>query len=166
VPTVVAKPAPTAVAANPRVAEPLRVPEASMPESLNKRASAKASAAEAKMNRQIAAVEQPNQIAGNKDLVSDLKTLTGSEKPLGKAGSGPTGRLQDLPSPVRESVPRLSVSMLIYSSKPGERYININGSRMHEGQEVSGGVKVEEITPDGAVFIYQGYRFYKPVIGD
>jgi general secretion pathway protein B len=138
-----------------------------MPENLSKGARAKAAVAEAKVSKQHTALEQPGQVTGGKELVSDLKTLTASEKPAGKtAGSGPTGRLQDLPSTVRDSVPRMSVSMLIYSSTPGDRYININGSRMREGQEVSAGLKVEEITPDGAVFSYQGYRFYKPVIGD
>jgi general secretion pathway protein B len=158
-------PPPTTTA---RMAEPPRAPEASTPENLSKKARAKAAVADTKVNRQqYTALEQSIPATGGKELVSDLKSLTGSEKPAGKAGgSGATARVQDLPSPVRDSLPRLSVSMLIYSTKPGDRFININGSRTREGQEVSAGLKVEEITPDGAVFSYQGLRFYKPVMGD
>jgi general secretion pathway protein B len=157
-------PAPAAVAARPQ--EPVRAPGPAAPENLNKKALAKA-AADAKMNKQVAPLEQANQGLGGKELVADLKSLTESEKPAGKKpGSVPAARLQDLPSPVRDSLPRMAVSMLIYSAKPGDRYININGAKMHEGQEVAAGLKVEEITPDGAVFSYQGMRFYKPVIGD
>jgi general secretion pathway protein B len=158
-------PPPTTIA---RMAVPPRVPEAPTQEDLSKKARAKAAVADAKVNKQQhAALEQAIPVTGSKELVSDLKSLTASEKPAGKAaGSGTTARVQDLPSPVRDSLPRLSVSMLIYSAKPGDRFININGSRTREGQEVSAGLKVEEITPDGAVFSYQGMRFYKPVMGD
>ena len=142
-------------------------PRTRPPKFPGKKPQPRAAVPDAKTNRQHIASEQSGQIAGNKDLVSDLKALTGSEKPAGKAaGSAPTARVQDLPSSIRGSLPSdfgLDAHLL---RKTRDRYININGSRIHEGQEVSGGLKVEEITPDGAVFSYQGYRFYKPVIGD
>jgi hypothetical protein len=56
--------------------------------------------------------------------------------------------------------------MLIYSKKPDQRWININGSKRREGDEISAGLKLEEITPDGAIFSYLGTRFYKGVIGN
>jgi general secretion pathway protein B len=165
VPVVKAPPGPAPLAA--RVQEPARVTAAPASENPVKKEHPKTPAADAGVSRPNTLSEQPNQVMGGKELVSDLKTLTGSEKPAAKgAGTDATARLQDLPSSVRNSLPAMSVSMLIYSAKPVERYININGSRMHEGQEVSAGLKVEEITPDGAVFSYQGYRFYKAVIGD
>ena len=73
---------------------------------------------------------------------------------------------QDLPPRILYALPDLSVSMLIYSKNPGDRWININGSKKREGEEISAGLRLEEITPKGSIFSYQGYRFYKAVIGD
>ena len=99
-----------------------------------------------------------------------------------RAGSGIVADLQGLPKPaalpepkwrklapqVKDAIPNMSVSMLVYSRKPEERWININikGAKRREGQEISSGLKVEEITPDGAIFSYMGQRFYKGVVGD
>ncbi len=71
-----------------------------------------------------------------------------------------------LPLSIRESLPAISVSMLVYSRQPAERFIYINGSKEHEGEQISPGLKLERITPDGAVFSYRGVRFYKSVIGN
>ncbi len=57
----------------------------------------------------------------------------------------------------------MTFSVLIYSEKPAERMVNINGRTTREGQEVSDGLKLEEITPDGAIFSFKGYRFQKGV---
>jgi hypothetical protein len=97
-----------------------------------------------------------------------------------RAGSGIVADLQGLPEPAarpepkwhklapqgKNAIPNMSVSMLVYSRKPEERWININGAKRREGQEISSGLKVEEITPDGAIFSYMGQRFYKGVVGD
>jgi hypothetical protein len=56
--------------------------------------------------------------------------------------------------------------MLVYSQKPEDRWININGSKRREGEEISADLKLEAITPDGAIFSYQGHRFYKGVVED
>lgn len=71
-----------------------------------------------------------------------------------------------LPLRIRESLPNISVSMLVYSRQPAERFIYINGTREHEGEQISPGLKLERITPDGAVFSYLGVHFYKSVIGN
>ena len=115
-----------------------------------------------------AAPAQPGQASGGKELLSDLKTLTeGVETPSAKAAvSKQALKFHELPSSVRDSVPKMSVSMLVYSKTPDERWVNINGSKMREGQEVAAGLKVEEITPDGAILSFKGQRFYKGVLGD
>ncbi|MCE5334683.1 MAG: general secretion pathway protein GspB [Desulfobacteraceae bacterium] len=102
--------------------------------------------------------------ASSKDLAADLKSLTGIQGD--KSPARQTLRFHELPAHVRDAMPRIAVSMLLYSGKSDDRRITINGSRMREGQEVSPGLKLEEITPDGAVFTYKGQRFYKGVIGD
>jgi general secretion pathway protein B len=72
--------------------------------------------------------------------------------------------LRELPLPVQKGLPSLSFSMLVYSDKPTDRMININGRMMHEGQEVSPGLKLEAITPNGAILNFQGHRFRKGVL--
>ncbi|MDR3556341.1 MAG: general secretion pathway protein GspB [Syntrophobacteraceae bacterium] len=73
--------------------------------------------------------------------------------------------LSQLPPQVRETLPNISVSMLVYSKQSADRFIYINGTKRHEGDEVFQGLKVERITHDGAVFAYMGRRFYKSVLG-
>jgi len=71
--------------------------------------------------------------------------------------------LHELPFAVQKAVPDMSFSVLIYSTKPEERMVNVNGHSVREGQEVSNGLKLEQVTPDGAVFSFQGHRFQKKV---
>ncbi len=114
------------------------------------------------VEKQAAASRKPQRPAGSKSLLADLKNLTGSTT---RTHPGKVLAYHDLPAKLRDSMPKISVSMLSYRSVPAERWININGAKLREGQEVSKGLKVERITPDGAIFEYQGHRFYKPVIG-
>jgi general secretion pathway protein B len=72
--------------------------------------------------------------------------------------------VRELPLPVQREIPTMSFSMLIYSDKPGDRMININGRMMHEGQEVSPGLNLEKITPNGAILSFKGHRFHKGVL--
>ena len=75
-------------------------------------------------------------------------------------------RISRLPARIRESLPRLSVSMLVYSGQPADRFIYINGSKRHEGDAIASGLKLVRITRDGAIFTYLGRSFYKGVLGD
>lgn len=69
-------------------------------------------------------------------------------------------KLQELPSSIRQNLPAFSVSALLYSSKPDSRMVRINELMMHEGQDLTAGVKLEEITRDGIILRFQKYRFY------
>ncbi len=71
-----------------------------------------------------------------------------------------------LPLQIRHYLPTLSVSMLVFSDRPSERFLYVNGVKRHEGDEISRGLKLERITREGAIFSYMGHRFYKSVIGD
>jgi hypothetical protein len=39
------------------------------------------------------------------------------------------------------------------------RFVRVNDQALREGQVSSPGLRLEEITPEGAVFSYQGFRF-------
>ncbi len=103
--------------------------------------------------------EQSLQPTAGSGIVADLQGLS-------KPAAHPEPKWHELAPQVKDAIPNMSVSMLVYSRKPEERWININGAKRKEGQEISSGLKVEEITPDGAIFSYMGQRFYKGVVGD
>lgn len=72
--------------------------------------------------------------------------------------------LRSLPVSTQQEIPDLALSFLVYSNKPAERMVNINGQMMHEGQEVAPGLRLEEITADGVVFDFKGVRFRMGVL--
>jgi hypothetical protein len=119
----------------------------------------KTAKAETAVKNPPARFEQSLQPGAGSEIVADLQGLS-------KPAARPEPKWHELAPQVRDAIPNMSVSMLVYSRKPEERWININGAKRREGQEISSGLKVEEITPDGAIFSYMGQRFYKGVVGD
>ena len=67
--------------------------------------------------------------------------------------------LNELPSPIQQSLPTFTISVSIYSDDPASRMAKINGQVMKEGQFLTAGLKLEEIIPDGVILSYQNYRF-------
>jgi general secretion pathway protein B len=71
----------------------------------------------------------------------------------------PAFSFRELPPFIRNDLPEFKVSGHAYSQEPGTRVVRVNEKILQEGQELSAGLRVEEIIPDGVVFSYQGYRF-------
>jgi general secretion pathway protein B len=67
--------------------------------------------------------------------------------------------LAQLPSEIQQAIPKLAVGMHMYSDRPSNRLVSINNRPLHEGDELSAGLKLVEIRSDGVVFSYKGYRF-------
>jgi general secretion pathway protein B len=51
----------------------------------------------------------------------------------------------------------------MYSAKTADRFVSINDRALHEGDELSPGVKLEKITFDGMILSYKGYRFRRGI---
>jgi len=60
---------------------------------------------------------------------------------------------------VLDTVAKLKLQMVVYSEVPAERLVFINNQKYLEGSPVEGQLRVETITPDGAILTYQGKRF-------
>jgi general secretion pathway protein B len=81
------------------------------------------------------------------------------------AGPARSGRdnkvlpMSELPPAIQQEIPPMSISVHAYSPKPGERIVGINNRLLREGGSVPPGLTLDEITPDGMVFSYKGYRF-------
>ncbi|MDH4233252.1 MAG: general secretion pathway protein GspB [Nitrospirota bacterium] len=67
--------------------------------------------------------------------------------------------LKELPLSIQQKLPAFSISVSLYSDDPSSRMARINGQVIREGQYLTAGLKLEEITPDGVIFIYQNYHF-------
>jgi general secretion pathway protein B len=58
------------------------------------------------------------------------------------------------------NLPELKLDLHAYASNPADRFIFLNEVNLKEGQTSPGGVRVESITPDGAILSWQGTRFF------
>jgi general secretion pathway protein B len=67
--------------------------------------------------------------------------------------------MSELPPAIQQEIPPMSISVHAYSPRPGDRIVGINDRLLREGGTVPPGLTLDEITPDGMVFSYKGYRF-------
>lgn len=65
----------------------------------------------------------------------------------------------DLPPAVKAELAGLQISGHVWSVEPSLRLLTIQDRLVHEGAEAAPGVRLEEITEQGAVFVYRGWRF-------
>ncbi|MFT5139347.1 MAG: general secretion pathway protein B [Lysobacterales bacterium] len=64
-----------------------------------------------------------------------------------------------LPEAIRQELPELRISVLVYAEKPDDRFILLNGRRLVEGDEVQSGMLLMEIRRLGVIFRYRHYQF-------
>jgi general secretion pathway protein B len=70
----------------------------------------------------------------------------------------------ELPSAAQQYIPVMEFSAHVYSTNPLQRSIVINGRFMEEGDRLGADLILDEITPDGAIFDYQGQLFRQSVV--
>jgi general secretion pathway protein B len=70
--------------------------------------------------------------------------------------------LSELPPGLRQGIPGLTLSLHFYARRPESRLVRINGRNLREGDTVTSGLVIDEITPEGVIFRVQGYRFEVP----
>ncbi len=71
--------------------------------------------------------------------------------------------VNELPLSVRQRLPDLTISGHFYNSRPSFRIVTVGGRTLHEGDAAAPGLRVERITPDGAVFSFEGYSFQRGI---
>jgi general secretion pathway protein B len=86
-----------------------------------------------------------------------------SEQTASNDGTAPSTPLpvemSQLPPALKQALPDLTISGHFFNANPSARIVIIGGRTLHEGQTAAPGVKLERITPEGAIFSYQGTRF-------
>jgi len=95
----------------------------------------------------------------------------GSALPDKPAGAAPVSRRQppikelvELPEAARSALPAMTFSFHVYSSDPQKRTIIINNRRLREGDEIGGGVELQEITEDGVILSTPEHRIHIGVL--
>ena len=84
-----------------------------------------------------------------------------------RGGDGTLYSVEDLPLAVRSELPKVDFTGHLYSADPAARMIIVDGSRtLTEGQLVGDDLFLEEITNDGVIMVFRGYRFSAGVVGD
>lgn len=71
-------------------------------------------------------------------------------------------RFSDLPLAYRSQLPEMHMSVHAYSETSTAALIRVNNKMLRPGGYLADGVRLEEITRDGAIFSYAGQRFLLP----
>jgi general secretion pathway protein B len=69
---------------------------------------------------------------------------------------------QDWAATPGTQVPQLRLDLHAYAARSEERFAMINMKKVHEGDLLPEGVRVESITPEGVILSYKGSRFLLP----
>jgi len=85
--------------------------------------------------------------------------------PRKPAQEQPVMTMAELPLAIQQEIPSMSIAVHAYSTQPKNRLVSINDRLLHEGMSLAPGLKLEEITPDGMIFSYKGYRFSRRAPG-
>lgn len=70
-----------------------------------------------------------------------------------------TPLLQQMPQDFQLSLPSLAVTIHVYTHDESQRILFINNREYRRGSQIEGGIRVEDIVPDGAVLSFRGERF-------
>jgi len=70
-----------------------------------------------------------------------------------------TPLLQQMPQDFQRSLPSLAVTIHVYSHDESQRILFINNREYRKGSQIEGGIRVEDIVPDGVVLSFRGERF-------
>lgn len=71
--------------------------------------------------------------------------------------------MAELPSPVRAELPAITISVHAYSGEPSGRLLGVGSRILREGDFLAPGLQLVEITPEGMILDYKGYRFHRGV---
>jgi general secretion pathway protein B len=80
-------------------------------------------------------------------------------RPPDAAPARPPVLFAELPIAIQQDIPKLSILFHLYSGNPKDRLVGINDRMLREGDPVAPGLVLEQITQDGMILSYKGYRF-------
>lgn len=114
-------------------------------------------------NPAVANSGTPSAAAPIPDKTIPDKTMPKSASIAGVAQEQKAIPMAELPLQIQHEIPAMTVQLHAYSSVPSERLVYINSTRLREGESLMLGLRLEQITPDGMIFSYKGYRFQRGI---
>lgn len=111
-----------------------------------------------------AAEEIPSEPAAAPPMAAEQAASTSVETiELEPAPEPAIPALKDMPPEYRADFPKLKVDVHAYDDDSAGRFCMINGRRYHEGDTLTEGPRITEITSDGIVFNFRGSDVLVPV---
>lgn len=98
-----------------------------------------------------------------KRMAKDLPEKADGAGPGDAAPEQKVLKIAELPLPIQQEIPAMSISVHAYSPIPKDRLVGINDRVLREGEHLAPGLTLEEVTPDGMIMRYKGYRFRRGV---
>ena len=110
-------------------------------------------------------VEEPVLTAGEQSIPPDYNPAdytpavspSAAARARGSAGGVPSR--DEVVTSGQAAVPDLRLDLHVYATNPAERFVFVNMRKLREGESLPDGVRVESITPTGAVLSFRGTRF-------
>jgi general secretion pathway protein B len=96
------------------------------------------------------------------DLAPAVEPSRHASQPVdGVIRSTPSGlpTYQDASAAPGANIPQLRLDLHVYSPQPDQRFVFVNMTKLHEGDSLPQGVRVDSITPDGVILSYRGRQF-------
>ncbi len=105
-----------------------------------------------------AASTNPADLAPAVEPPRDSAAADGSGSVVRESSSGlPT--YQDAAAMPGADLPQLQLDLHVYSDKPDQRFVFLNMVKLHEGESLPQGVRVDAITPEGVILSFRGTKF-------
>jgi general secretion pathway protein B len=97
--------------------------------------------------------------SSKKTIAAEVPPPKETQRERPQAVAGKLYGIGELPSDIRHNLPEFRISGHAYSTDARTRVVRINEKILQEGQDLSAGLRLEEIIPDGVILAYQGFRF-------
>jgi general secretion pathway protein B len=100
-------------------------------------------------------------------IASEFTQITPTQMSANKPQGDTSLRIDEvgeLPDDIRNNLPAMTFSFHVYSTNAQQRTIIINNKRMREGDEISAGLQLQEITEDGVILLTAGRRVHIGVL--
>jgi general secretion pathway protein B len=90
-----------------------------------------------------------------------VSTLPGASASAASSVRAPT--LAELSDDFRRQLSPLTLGGGMYSEQAANRLVIVNGQLVHEGEVVTGELRIVQIRPHAVVFVFRGQRFEMPL---
>jgi general secretion pathway protein B len=114
-------------------------------------------------NAQTRGTPHKSAVSANTGAMTPVPEKTVNVGPADPAREQRVMTMGELPLSIRQELPGMQISVHLYSTKPRNSFVSINSRMLQEGDDLAPGISLEQITPDGMIFSYKGYRFSRGV---